>query len=239
VRTALLAGPAVTLSPLKRFFLAALLWLPLAFFGWFAFAAVLSWPVIALAKLVLLNVWPSLFTAIEYGADVLDAQGHVVAHQAYLMQITSGVLINAAPAGMPAKFGFIEPVVNPMVYGYALPLFAGLVIATPLTRSRTFAQLAIGIPVIWCAQALGVIGESLKSVILDAGQAGVDAAQHAGLSLEFIALCYQFGYLILPALVPAVLWIALNRSFIEMLTRRPGMEPAAAGAVETPHPGVQ
>jgi hypothetical protein len=228
----------VVLSPLKRFFLGALLWLPLAFFCWFALAGMLSWPVIALAKLVLLNVWPSLFTAIEQGADLLDAQGHVIAHHGYLMQITSGVLINAAPPGMPAHFGFIEPVVNPMVYGYALPLFAGLVIASPLSRSRTLAQLAIGIPLIWCAQAFGVIGESLKSVGLDAGPEGVEAVQRAGLSLEFIALCYQFGYLILPALVPAVLWIALNRSFIETLTRRAGTEPAATVEVETPHSGI-
>jgi hypothetical protein len=32
-----------------------------------------------------------------------------------------------------------------------------------------------------------------------------------------IALAYQFGYLILPAVVPVVLWIALNRAFIEQL----------------------
>ena len=222
------------LSPLKRFLLGALLWLPLAFFFWFAFAAQFSWPVIALAKTVLLHAWPTLFTAIEQGADLLDNQGHVLAHPPYLMQITSGVLINAAPPGEPPKFGFIEPVVNPMVYGYALPLFAGLVLATPLTRLQRLGQVALGMPAIWCAQALGVIGESLKSVSLDAGPAGVEAAQRAGLSLEFVALCYQFGYLILPALVPAVLWIVLNRTFIEDLTRRKmSKEPAAPARVET------
>jgi hypothetical protein len=228
----------VTLSPLQRFFLAALLWLPLAFFFWFAFAAAFAWPVIALAKLVLLQAWPTLFTAIGQGADLLDAQGHVLAHPGYLMQITSGVLVNAAPAGAPPHFGFLEPVINPMVYGYALPLFAGLVLATPLTRLRRLRQLAIGMPLIWCAQALGVVAESLKSLALDAGPAGAEAAQRAGVSLEFVALCYQFGYLILPALVPVALWIVLNRSFIEMLTRAAGTEPAATVEVETSHTGV-
>lgn len=226
------------MSPLTRFLLAALLWLPLAFFVWFSFAAAFVWPVIALAKGVLLHAWPSLFSAIEQGADLLDTQGRVLAHPGYLMQITSGVLVNAAPPGAAPRFGFIEPVVNPMVYGYALPLFAGLVLATPLSRKRALIELAVGMPVIWCAQAVGVIGESLKSVSLDAGSAGVEAAQRAGLSLEFIALCYQFGYLILPALVPAALWIVLNRSFIQTLTRRAGTEPAAAVGVETQHPGV-
>jgi len=228
----------VSLSPLKRFFLAALLWLPLAFFLWFAFAAMFSWPVIELARLALLKGWPSLFTAVSQGADLLDAQGHVLSHPGYLMQISSGVLVNAAAPGAPPRFGFLEPVINPMVYGYALPLFAGLVLATPLTRLRRLGQVAIGVPVIWCAQAFGTVAESLKSVVLDAGQAGLDAAQRAGASLELIALCYQFGYLILPALVPAALWIVLNRSFIEDLTRRAGTEPAAKVGVETQHTGV-
>ena len=217
--------------------LGALLWLPLAFFLWFWFAAPLVWPVIAIAKLVLLSAWPSLFTAVSQGADLLDAQGHVLMHAGYLMQLSSGVLVNAAPVGEAARFGFLEPVVNPMIYGYSLPLFAGLVLATPLTRRQRALQLAIGIPLIWLAQAFGVIAESLKSLGLDAGPAGAAAVARAGLPLELIALCYQFGYLILPALVPAALWIMGNRAFIEMLTHTPSGEPVVVIGVETQHPG--
>jgi|SRR5882724_438181 len=227
----------MALSPLKHFMLAALLWLPLAFFLWFWFAAPLVWPVIQVARLVLVNAWPSLFTAVSQGADLLDAQGHVLTHLGYLMQISSGVLVNAAPPGAPARFGFLEPVVNPMIYGYSLPLFAGLVMATPLTRLQRTAQLTIGIAVIWLAQAFGVIAESLKSIGLDAGPAGVEAARRAGLPLDLIALCYQFGYLILPALVPAALWIVGNRRFIEALTGSPDGEPALTAEVETQDPG--
>src|SRR5471030_232586 len=97
--------------------LGALLWLPLAFFLWFWFAAPLVWPVIEIARLVLLKAWPSLFTAVSQGADLLDPQGHVLAHAGYLIQLSSGVLVNAAPAGAAARFGFLEPVVNPMIYG--------------------------------------------------------------------------------------------------------------------------
>jgi hypothetical protein len=217
--------------------LGALLWLPLAFFLWFWFAAPLVWPVIEIARFVLLHAWPSLFTAVSQGADLLDAQGHVLIHAGYLMQLSSGVLVNAAPAGEPARFGFLEPVVNPMIYGYSLPLFAGLVLATPLTRRQRAAQLGVGIAVLWLAQAFGVIAESLKSLGMDAGPAGVAAVQRAGLPLELIALCYQFGYLILPALVPAALWIVGNRSFIEMLTRSPRGEPAEVAGVEVQGPG--
>lgn len=225
---------AVTLSPLRRFLLAALLWLPLAFFFWFWFAGAMVWPVIAMAKWVLTHAWPSLFTAVSQGADLLDAQGRILGHPGYLMQISSGVLVNAAAAGMPAKFGFLEPVVNPMIYGYALPLFAGLVLATPLTRWQRTRQIALGAVVIWIAQAFGVIAESLKAVGLDAGQPGIDALHRAGIPLNAVALAYQFGYLILPVLVPAVLWIVCNRPFIQELISREDAEPTPSGGVETP-----
>ena len=226
----------VTLSPLRHFMLGALLWLPAAFFLWFWFASPLVWPVIHIAKLVLLNAWPSLITAVSQGGDLLDAQGHVLMHAGYLMQLSSGVLVNAAAPGEAARFGFLEPVVNPMIYGYSLPLLTGLVLATPLTRRQRVKQLAIGIPLIWLAQAFGVIAESLKSLGMDAGPEGAAAVVRAGLSLELIALCYQFGYLILPALVPAALWIVGNRAFIETLTRMPRGEPVVVAGVETQRP---
>jgi hypothetical protein len=228
----------VTLSPLKRFMLAALLWLPLAFFLWFWFAAPLVWPVIQLAKLVLLQTWPGLFTAISQGADLLDAQGRVLGHPGYLMQISSAVIVNAAPPGEAPKLGFLEPVVNPMIYGYALPLFAGLVLATPLTRMQRAAQIMGGGALIVLAQTFGVIAESLKSVSLDAGPEGIAAMHRAGVPLEAIALSYQFGYLILPALVPAGLWIVCNRPFIESLIRPEFGEPKRTAAVEKPRTGV-
>jgi hypothetical protein len=218
---------------MKRFMLAALLWLPLTFFFWFWFAGPLVWPVIQLAKLALLHAWPQLFTAVQQGADLLDAQGRVLGHPGYLMQLSTSVLVNVAPAGAPARFGFLEPTVNPMVYGYSLPLLVGLVLATPMPVRQRLFQCVIGIPVIWLAQAFGAVSESLKLVTIDAGQAGADAALRAGLPLNLIALCYQLGYLILPSLVPALLWIAGNRRFIEQLTGR-AAEPARARAVEAP-----
>jgi len=224
----------VSPSPLRHFLLSALLWLPLAFFVWFWFAGPLVWPVIQLARFVLLKDWPGLFTAVSQGADLLDAQGRVLGHPGYLMQISSGVLVNAAAPGAPAQFGFLEPVVNPMIYGYALPLFAGLVLATPLSRMRRVLQIAGGALLIWLAQTFGVIAESLKTVGLDAGPAGIEAIQRAGLHPEAIALSYQFGYLILPALLPAVLWIVCNRPFIESLLRPALGEPKGAHAVEHP-----
>jgi hypothetical protein len=230
-------GRLMVLNPLRRFLVAALLWLPFAFFVWFFFAGPLVWPVIALVRFVLLTAWPQLFMAVTQGADLLDAQGRVLEHLPYLMQLSSSVMVDVAGPGAAPRFGMIEPTVNPMVYGYALPLFAGLVLATPVSGRWLLAQLAVGIPLIWIAQAFGVICESLKMVVIDAGPVGAEAAARAGLSLNLIALCYQFGYLILPSLVPAVLWIVCNRTFIELLIRRDNVEPVAARRVEAPPDG--
>lgn len=227
----------MALNPLRRFLIAALLWLPFAFFIWFFLAAPFVWPVIALVRFVLLTAWPQLFTAVSQGADLLDAQGRVLEHLPYLMQLSTSVMVDASAPGTAPRFGLIEPTVNPMVYGYALPLFAGLVLATPLRWRQRFAQLAVGIPLIWIAQAFGVVSESLKTVVIDTGPVGVEAAARAGLSLNLIALCYQFGYLILPSLVPAVLWIVCNRTFIELLIRRDSAEPVPARRVEAPPDG--
>jgi len=230
-------GWLTVLNPLRRFLVAALLWLPFAFFVWFFFAAPMVWPVIALVRFVLLTAWPQLFTAATQGADLLDAQGRVLEHLPYLMQLSTSVMVDVAEPGAAPRFGLIEPTVNPMVYGYALPLFAGLVLATPVSARRRMAQLAVGIPLIWIAQAFGVVSESLKTVFIDAGPLGAEAASRAGLSINLVALCYQFGYLVLPSLVPAVLWIACNRTFIELLIRRDTVEPVAARRVEAPPDG--
>ena len=73
-------------SEVRAVGLRALLWLPLSFFIWFAFSSPLIWPVVQMAKLALLSVWPSLFS------DVVQ-NGHS-------MEVTTRILVNqVAPDG--------------------------------------------------------------------------------------------------------------------------------------------
>jgi hypothetical protein len=37
---------------------------------------------------------------------------------------------------------------------------------------------------------------------------------------EVVAFCYQFGTLILPTVVPAVVWVLMHRRFLEKLAGR-------------------
>ena len=213
-------------NPIREFALKALLWLPLSFVLWFWFAPVLVWPAMLLAKQVLLGVWGDLFTSAALGGEILDGAGRVVAHAGYLVRLGTAVMVTVPPGpDGPGGVGVLEPTLNPMVYAYSLPLFSGLALATPLSSRRRLAQMALAFALIWLCQAFGMVGEALKTLAFDAGAEGAAAIARTGLAPDAIAFAYQFGYLILPAVVPAALWIGLNRDFIEQLVR-PGGEPA-------------
>jgi len=202
-------------SPIREFGLKALLWLPLSFFLWFAFSSPLVWPVIQMAKAVLLSIWPALFS------EVLQ-DGHT-------MDVITRVLVNQTTTDGRGGVGELVLSQNPMIYGYSLPLFSGLAMATPITTWRRSLHFAIAFAVIWLAQAIGVVCESFKILGFDSGPAGAAAITAAGINPDAIALAYQFGYLILPAVVPVALWIGLNRDFIESLVH-PVEEPEPPSA---------
>jgi len=215
------------LSPIREFALKALLWLPLCFVLWFWLAPLWVQPAVAMARGVLLGLWGDLFSAVVQGAEMLDAAGRVVARAGYLVQLSTKIVVTvpAGPGG-PGGVGVLEPTLNPMVYGYSLPLFSGLAMATPLATRRRVLQMAIAFVAIWLAQACGLVAEALKVVAFDSGAEGAAAIARVGLAPEAIAFAYQFGYLILPAVVPVALWIGLNRAFIEALVQPDG-EPGA------------
>lgn len=217
----------MALSPIREFALKAMLWLPLCFVIWFWLAPLWVQPAVVLARHVLLGVWGDIFTAVAQGAQMLDASGRVIGRAGYLVQLSTSVtvVVPAGPGG-PGGVGVLEPVVNPMVYGYSLPLFGGLAMATPLRVRRRLLQLLVAFVVIAIAQAFGVVSESLKSIAFDSGANGAAAIARAGLPINAIGLAYQFGYLILPAVVPVALWVGMNRSFIESLVGR-DREPVA------------
>ncbi len=239
-------GELMSISPLRRFMLAALLWLPFAFFLWFAFAAQFAWPVVQLAKLALLKGWPKLFLDVLPGADEISQAGQLIAHRAFWVQVDTNVIYNAASPGHASDLAFFDFPINPMIYGYCVPLFAGLVMATPLERGWRVLQLVGGIAILCLVQAFGVVSEAFKTLGIQLPEGGTVMHQ-MGYSLDAIALCYQFGYLILPPLVPAVLWILFNRAFIEELTQprdtkgppplQSRAEPNPGGGVEKRQPG--
>lgn len=195
------------LGPLRTLLFGAALWLPLAFFIWFYLSALLVAPVRWIAEKVLVGWMPEAFSGSEQAGYVINFVTRLPVDPALL------------PPGFDPSQGVpaVAIDVNPMIYGYCFPVLIGLVMATPLSFRQRLVQFVISLAVLWPIQAFGVVFDTLKSLRFEAGPAGVAAAEAAGLSANLIAYCYQMGYLILPAVLPIVLWVAMNRAFIERL----------------------
>ena len=215
------------ISPLRQFVLAAALWLPLMFCLWFVLSSVVAFPVVRLAHMAIDLILPGL----------LDEAGQSYARFAYSYVVD----ISGVPGLPGGRLLVDEQSVNVLIYAYSMPLFCGLVAASPLDWGRTFLQWAIGLVVLVLTCAFGVTcevlytirdgtGNAVAAALADEGygmlaaQAGQAANAYIaqrydaiGLDVSLIALLRQFAYLILPPVVPVVMWILLNRGFLEGL----------------------
>jgi hypothetical protein len=74
--------------------------------------------------------------------------------------------------------------------------------------------------------AWGVLADFLKNVAITAPPLVTSQAGFGARERDIIAFAYQFGSLILPAVVPAVAWVLTHRAFLErMRTPRGAMTP--------------
>lgn len=209
----------MTLSPLRHFVLSALLWLPACFLLWFVFDGVVVWPAATIAGWVLPALLPqAIGELVQLGA---------------LLEVETRLMTPANEAG---QVGMLVLEVRPLIYAWCLPLFAGLVMATPLERRERIVELAIGLPLLWLVVSWGTVFDVLKMLAFDAGPLGAAALQQAGFGAEAIALGYQFGYLILPAVMPVALWVLLNRAFLEELVGVSGEPNATTAGPSRPAP---
>jgi hypothetical protein len=220
---------------LKAFFLAAVLWLPLAFFLWYMVRSL-----VVMLPIRLATAWLSLWLPEVVSGGSQETIDLVLMTQAHL----DGVL------GLPSTRLEVPVLINALTYCYGLPILIGLVMATPLTWSRTFLHLGIGYLVLLPCQTFGLVGDALKHLSFDYGSlvaAGIADAGYAplapsagavaatamdatlkahGMTEAAIGMWYQFGNLILPSIIPVIVWVLCNRRFIEDLTGR-RTEPSA------------
>lgn len=205
-------------GPLKTLLFLAVLWLPLSFFVWFYFAQLWVTPIASMASTVLQAWLPQVFTGVEQTQHILSF-------------ITTLPVDPAQLAGMDLSQGRPAVVIdaNPMIYGYSIPVLVGLVMATPLSNRRRALQVGIGLVVLLGVQTFGTVFDVLKSIGLQAGQEGARAIAEAGLSPNMIAFCYQFGYLVLPAITPVILWVMFNQPFIQSLVTAEGSDIPTPG----------
>jgi hypothetical protein len=189
-----------------RFALRTFLWLAPCFAAWYLGARYLAPFVGALARMFLELLESGLVSGVErQGLDLV---------------FVTTIEVRAA-AGQVAVL-LVE--VNPLLYSYGLPLFVALMLAARAKGWKILAGAAVLLPF----QAWGIAFDFLAEIV----RSGADVSARAGLvgmRVELVALAYQVGSLIFPALVPVALWVAFNRPLFDGAIRpaAPGLRPPA------------
>jgi hypothetical protein len=185
-------------SPLTRFVVAALAWLPVTFALWYLCAALLLWPVQLAATLLARGAFGDLVQAVEASGPTLT-------------------FVTTLRPGSGQAQGLISVDVNMLLYAFGLPLFAALTLAARDTG--WWRTLAMGYGAILPFVVWGVLADFLKNVAITASPLVASQAGFSSWQREVIAFAYQFGSLILPAVVPVVVWVLTHRVFLERLRR--------------------
>jgi hypothetical protein len=190
-------------DPIKEMFLLAALYLPMGFFLWFLAASLLMFPTARLADLLLSGIFGDVFERIVQLGFKLEVQTAVVMER----------LVEDRPVA-------VNLFINPMIYAWGMALLFGLIMATPLSVRQRLGQMAIGFVVVTLVTTWGVFWESLADLAFRTGPEAAAAARGLGLNMNLIALFYQMGFLMFPAVIPVASWILMNRGFIEKYVLR-------------------
>lgn len=185
---------------LSELLILAALWMLFGFMLWFYLSAFHGAPSRIAAEAILSQVLGEHFLNIIVNPD-----------QHFLFQVQTHIMFDFRD-GTTDALGFI---VNPLVYTYGLPLLFGLVMGSDAPWLRKITTLLIGYVVITLVQIWGVVWQSLKMLAFNFGPKTHAIVEGAGVSSELIAVCYQLGTLILPALAPIFVWVLMNRPLVE------------------------
>ncbi|MBI3148711.1 MAG: hypothetical protein HYZ17_09395 [Betaproteobacteria bacterium] len=181
---------------LPRFIGMVFLWLPLCFAIWYFGTPVLVWPVGMLVKTLLQSGFGDFISGVELAHGTLSAM--------------TTLRPENAPLGSRAV---LVPEVNTLVYSFGLPLFCALVLAA---RAPGWPKkLVIGFAILLPLQIVGVASDVLRQVAILAGPGVAMQAGFSQVQREVVVFVYQFSSLIVPAVAPAILWVVLDRRFLE------------------------
>jgi hypothetical protein len=133
--------------------------------------------------------------------------------------ITFVTSLHAANATVAtAAGGLVSDEIDVRHFTFGLPLLAALILAARAPhRGR---NLLIGYAVLLPFQTWGVIAEFLEDIAVGFGPGVASQTGFSAWQREAIAFAYQFGALILPTVVPAVVWVLMHRRLLEDFARR-------------------
>lgn len=198
------------LSRITRFLLLSIAWLLVLMWPWYQLSPHLSAPVIALAG----EAMRALF---GWVAGV-ERQG------------TVGILLTQlnvlVPQGGRLAVAQLAPEVNYRTFGYGVVLLWALLLAS---RPRRWpVKLLLGTVALMPLQSISLCFQWLKDALLTSGPQVLVQTGLPRWSLEVVAYGYQFGFLMLTPLAPVLLWLLLDRAFVQRLW----LEMSLAGRLE-------
>lgn len=180
-------------SPLTVFVLSAFGWLVALTLLWSKVGAWTSYPVGVISQV-----------ALDRGAPSWVRQ----------VQLTPGNMEVDTSIEVPVeggRYGELVLEASPMRYAYGLPIFLALLLAARGQGRvwRAFAGYALLLP----AQAFSLTFYLLMQLML-ATQFNANVLWISSLQMELIVYAYQLGTLVLPTLVPILLWLWMDRAFV-------------------------
>jgi hypothetical protein len=189
-----------------RFVLRVFAWLACTLFIWWFASSLLAAPVTLLAELVSRTALSDLVQTVEQHGDSITF-------------VTSLHAANATVAA--ATGGFVSDDVDVRHFTFGLPLLAALILAARAPNPAR--NLLVGYAILLPFQTWGVIAEFLEDVAVGFGPGVASQTGFSAWQREAIAFGYQFGALILPTVVPAVVWVLMHRRLLEGFARGRGI----------------
>ena len=186
-------------SPLARFVIVVVAWLPLTFAVWYLLAPVILWPVQMLCEALGRMAFGDLVRSVDARAATVT-------------------FVTTLRPGSAQGAGRVSVDVNMLLYSFGLPLFAALTLAA--RQKGWWRTLLIGYVAMLPFIVWGVLADFLKNVAITASPLVASQTGFSAFQRELIAFAFQFGSLILPAVVPAVVWVLTHRAFLERLRQR-------------------
>ena len=182
-------------SALTIFVLSAFGWIVVLTLAWSQVSAWTSYPVGVLSHI-----------ALEQGAPMWVRQVHL---RPGAMEVDTAIEVPVAQAG--GQRGEITIEASPGRYAYGLPIFLALLLAArgPGRVVRAVAGYVLLLPF----QALSLTMYSLMQILL-AAQLNLRFLRISQWQMEIIVYGYQVGALVLPTLVPILLWLWLDSRFV-------------------------
>lgn len=186
--------------PVLYFFLRVLVWLPITFSIWYYFSIIFTWPIAFAVDGSLPNLFSPVVAEIRQNGYQLTVIGRVYS--------SSG------------SVGLLRFDVNTLLYSNCLPLYTALVLASPGGEGQKWLRWLIGLVLLWLVATLSVSLEIMKHFLAEIPGAR-EILNFPSWAVNGLILSDLYGNLLLPALAPLVIWIALNLDYIKQLA--PGL----------------